>query len=67
MFLNTLDCFSYWVFNKINSGDMEKINVFCGISDSWVFMIVMVSTITFQIIIVEFLGTFADTVQSSLE
>lgn len=46
---------------------MEKVNVFRGMFDSWVFMIVMVSTVTFQIIIVEFLGTFADTVPLSKE
>lgn len=46
---------------------MEKINVFRGMLDSWVFMMVMVSTVAFQIIIVEFLGTFADTVPLSKE
>ncbi|KAI3683009.1 hypothetical protein L1987_83459 [Smallanthus sonchifolius] len=50
------------VFNEINSRDMEKINVVKGIFDSWVFMLVMASTVTFQIIIVELLGTFASTV-----
>ncbi|KAA8520191.1 hypothetical protein F0562_014447 [Nyssa sinensis] len=55
------------VFNEINSRDMEKINVFRGMFDSWVFLMVMVSTISFQVIIVEFLGTFADTVPLSQE
>ncbi|KAL8109624.1 calcium-transporting ATPase 4, plasma membrane-type-like isoform X1 [Apium graveolens] len=55
------------VFNEINSRDMEKINVFRGMFDSWVFMLVMVSTVAFQIIIVEYLGTFADTVPLSKE
>ncbi|KAD5802873.1 hypothetical protein E3N88_14233 [Mikania micrantha] len=53
------------VFNEINSRDMEKINVIEGIFDSWVFMLVMVCTVTFQIIIVELLGTFASTVPLS--
>ncbi|XP_076887913.1 putative calcium-transporting ATPase 11, plasma membrane-type isoform X1 [Bidens hawaiensis] len=53
------------VFNEINSRDMEKINVINGMFDSWVFMIVMVCTVTFQIIIVELLGTFASTVPLS--
>ncbi|KAM0052180.1 putative P-type Ca(2+) transporter [Helianthus debilis subsp. tardiflorus] len=53
------------VFNEINSRDMEKINVAKGMFDSWVFMIVMVCTVTFQIIIVELLGTFASTVPLS--
>ncbi|KAL8098298.1 calcium-transporting ATPase 4, plasma membrane-type-like [Apium graveolens] len=66
--LNTLifNTFVFFqVFNEINSRDMEKINIFRGMFDSWVFMIVMVSTVTFQIIIVEFLGTFAETVPLS--
>lgn len=50
------------MFNEINSRDMERINVFGGIFGSWVFMGVMASTVGFQIIIVEFLGTFAETV-----
>ncbi|KAJ0622988.1 putative P-type Ca(2+) transporter [Helianthus annuus] len=53
------------VFNEINSRDMEKINVAKGMFDSWVFMIVMVCTVTFQVIIVELLGTFASTVPLS--
>ncbi|GMP86719.1 hypothetical protein CsSME_00039394 [Camellia sinensis var. sinensis] len=53
------------VFNEINSRDIEKINVFRGMFNSWVFIAVMVSTVTFQVIIVEFLGTFASTVPLS--
>ncbi|KAL4562010.1 hypothetical protein LXL04_034198 [Taraxacum kok-saghyz] len=53
------------VFNEVNSRDMEKINVLRGIFDSWVFMLVMICTVTFQIIIVELLGTFASTVPLS--
>nr|XP_043609066.1 putative calcium-transporting ATPase 11, plasma membrane-type [Erigeron canadensis] len=53
------------VFNEINSRDMEKINVLKGMLESWVFMLVMVCTVTFQIIIVELLGTFASTVPLS--
>ncbi|XP_038876144.1 calcium-transporting ATPase 4, plasma membrane-type-like isoform X2 [Benincasa hispida] len=69
----TLDTFIFnsfvfcQVFNEINSRDMEKINVFKGIFGSWVFMGVMASTVGFQIIIVEFLGTFAETVGLSLK
>ncbi|OMO90139.1 Cation-transporting P-type ATPase [Corchorus olitorius] len=55
------------VFNEINSRDMEKINVFRGIFSSGLFMMVMVSTVAFQSIIVEFLGTFANTVPLSWE
>ncbi|KAL2923519.1 putative calcium-transporting ATPase 11 plasma membrane-type [Bienertia sinuspersici] len=50
------------VFNEINSRDIEKINVFRGMFSSWIFFGVMVSTVAFQAIIVEFLGTFANTV-----
>ncbi|KAK9158607.1 hypothetical protein Scep_005181 [Stephania cephalantha] len=53
------------VFNEINSREMEKINVFRGMFRSWVFIGVMVATVVFQIIIVEFLGTFASTVPLS--
>ncbi|KAK9283675.1 hypothetical protein L1049_011925 [Liquidambar formosana] len=55
------------VFNEINSRDMQKINVFQGIFHNWIFIAVMVATVTFQIIIVEFLGTFASTVPLSWE
>ncbi|GMH20172.1 hypothetical protein Nepgr_022013 [Nepenthes gracilis] len=53
------------VFNEINSLDIDKINVFRGIFSSWIFVSVMVSTVAFQAIIVEFLGTFASTVPLS--
>ncbi|KAK6945264.1 Cation-transporting P-type ATPase, C-terminal [Dillenia turbinata] len=53
------------VFNEINSRDIDKINVFRGMSDSWIFLGVMVSTVVFQFIIVEYLGTFASTVPLS--
>ncbi|KAK7258196.1 hypothetical protein RIF29_32713 [Crotalaria pallida] len=55
------------VFNEINSRDMEKINVLGGMFSSWVFVLVIISTIGFQAIIVEFLGTFAKTVPLSKE
>nr|XP_043635537.1 putative calcium-transporting ATPase 11, plasma membrane-type [Erigeron canadensis] len=50
------------VFNEINSRDIDKINIFHGMLSSWIFLGVMVSTVVFQVIIVEFLGTFASTV-----
>ncbi|XP_048320910.2 putative calcium-transporting ATPase 11, plasma membrane-type isoform X2 [Ziziphus jujuba] len=55
------------VFNEINSRDIEKINIFRGMFDSWVFLGVMVGTVVFQVIIVEFLGTLASTVPLSWE
>lgn len=53
------------VFNEINSRDVEKINIFRGMFSSWIFIAVMAATVGFQIIIVEFLGTFASTVPLS--
>ncbi|XP_068662451.1 putative calcium-transporting ATPase 11, plasma membrane-type [Aristolochia californica] len=53
------------IFNEINSRDMDKINVFRGIFSSSIFIAVMVSTVTLQVIIVQFLGTFANTVPLS--
>jgi Ca2+-transporting ATPase len=50
------------VFNEINSRDMEKINIFKGMFDSWIFLLIIFATIAFQVIIVEFLGAFASTV-----
>lgn len=54
-------CVFLQVFNEISSRDMEKINVFKGILDNYVFVAVLSCTALFQIIIVEFLGTFAST------
>ncbi|KAK1317042.1 putative calcium-transporting ATPase 4, plasma membrane-type [Acorus calamus] len=53
------------VFNEINSRDIEKINVLRGILNSWLFTAVLSITVVFQVIIVEFLGTFASTVHLS--
>lgn len=44
---------------------MEKINVFRGMFNSYTFMMVMICTVVFQIVIIEFLGTFAQTVPLS--
>ncbi|XP_059462207.1 calcium-transporting ATPase 4, plasma membrane-type-like [Corylus avellana] len=66
--LNTLIFNSFvfcQVFNEINSRDIEKINVLRGIFNSWIFLGIMVGTVTFQVIIVEFLGNFASTVPLS--
>ncbi|GAY63598.1 hypothetical protein CUMW_226900 [Citrus unshiu] len=53
------------VFNEINSREIEKINVFKGMFDSWMFVGILVLTVAFQIIIIEFLGAFASTVPLS--
>ncbi|XP_039800415.1 probable calcium-transporting ATPase 6, plasma membrane-type isoform X3 [Panicum virgatum] len=55
------------VFNEINSREMEKINVFRGIFKNWIFISISTATVLFQVIIVEFLGTFANTVPLSWE
>ncbi|KAK4782082.1 hypothetical protein SAY86_016184 [Trapa natans] len=54
------------VFNEISSREMEKINVFKGILKNYVFAAVLSCTVLFQIIIIEFLGTFANTYPLSL-
>ena len=46
---------------------MEKINVFRGILKNWIFISILTATVLFQVIIVEFLGTFANTVPLSWE
>ncbi|KAL2320723.1 hypothetical protein Fmac_029692 [Flemingia macrophylla] len=50
------------VFNEINSRDIEKLNIFRGMFDSWIFLLIILATVAFQVLIVEFLGTFASTV-----
>ncbi|KAK7283255.1 hypothetical protein RIF29_12657 [Crotalaria pallida] len=70
LILNTLIFNSFvfcQVFNEISSRDMEKINVFEGILKNYVFVAVLSCTIIFQIIIIEFLGTFASTSPLSLK
>lgn len=49
------------IFNEISSREMEKIDVFEGILDNEVFVAVVGATIFSQIIIIEYLGTFAST------
>ncbi|KAL8170276.1 hypothetical protein V2J09_022080 [Rumex salicifolius] len=64
LILNTLIFNSFvfcQVFNEISSREMEKINVFKGILKNYVFVTVLACTVVFQIIIIEFLGTFANT------
>ncbi|CAI9777178.1 unnamed protein product [Fraxinus pennsylvanica] len=64
LILNTLIFNSFvfcQVFNEISSRDMDKINVFEGILENYIFVLVLSCTALFQIIIVEFLGTFANT------
>ncbi|XP_010942801.1 calcium-transporting ATPase 10, plasma membrane-type isoform X1 [Elaeis guineensis] len=62
--LNTLIFNSFvfcQVFNEISSRDMEKIDVFHGMLENYVFVAVITSTIIFQFVIVQFLGDFAST------
>ncbi|KAK4260166.1 hypothetical protein QN277_003316 [Acacia crassicarpa] len=62
--LNTLIFNSFvfcQVFNEISSREMEEIDVFKGIWDNHVFVGVISVTVLFQIIIVEYLGTYANT------
>ncbi|XP_042428226.1 probable calcium-transporting ATPase 8, plasma membrane-type isoform X1 [Zingiber officinale] len=63
--LNTF-IFNTFVFcqvcNEINSREMERINVLRGIFRNWIFLTIVASTVIFQVIIIEFLGTYARTV-----
>uniref|UniRef100_A0A5B6ZZF1 Calcium-transporting ATPase n=1 Tax=Davidia involucrata TaxID=16924 RepID=A0A5B6ZZF1_DAVIN len=64
LILNTLIFNSFvfcQVFNEISSREMEKIDVLEGILDNYVFVCVLGCTAFFQIIIIEYLGTFANT------
>lgn len=66
--LNTLIFNSFvfcQVFNEISSREMEGLNVFHGILSNWVFMAVMSFTVVFQVILIEFLGSFASTIPLS--
>ncbi|KZV54536.1 calcium-transporting ATPase 1, chloroplastic [Dorcoceras hygrometricum] len=68
--LNTLIFNSFvfcQVFNEISSREMEEVNVFKGILNNYVFVGVLSCTVLFQIIIVEFLGTFANTYPLTLQ
>uniref|UniRef100_A0A9I9CRZ4 Calcium-transporting ATPase n=1 Tax=Cucumis melo TaxID=3656 RepID=A0A9I9CRZ4_CUCME len=69
LILNTLIFNSFvfcQIFNEISSREMDKIDVFKGILDNYVFVAVLGSTVMFQIIIIEFLGTFASTTPLSM-
>ncbi|KAK4841100.1 hypothetical protein QYF36_025826 [Acer negundo] len=69
LILNTLIFNSFvfcQIFNEISSREMEEINVFRGILDNYVFVVVLGVTVLFQIIIIEFLGTFANTAPLTL-
>ncbi|KAI7742735.1 hypothetical protein M8C21_009355, partial [Ambrosia artemisiifolia] len=64
LILNTLIFNSFvfcQLFNEINSREMEKVNVLSGIWKNNVFVSVLSATVVFQVIIIEFLGTFAST------
>ncbi|CAM0151384.1 unnamed protein product [Urochloa decumbens] len=67
-FINTLIFNSFvfcQVFNEINSREMQKINVFRGMFSNWIFIGIIAVTVAFQVVIIEFLGTFASTVPLS--
>ncbi|KAI3760962.1 hypothetical protein L1987_51366 [Smallanthus sonchifolius] len=64
LILNTLIFNSFvfcQLFNEVNSREMEKEDVLDGIWKNKVFVSVIAATVIFQVIIVEYLGTFANT------
>lgn len=54
------------VFNEISSREMEKVDVVHGILQNYIFVGVVMSTVIFQVIIVQFLGDFANTAPLTL-
>eukprot|EP00268_Persea_americana_P044064 TRINITY_DN4451_c0_g1_i1.p1 TRINITY_DN4451_c0_g1~~TRINITY_DN4451_c0_g1_i1.p1 ORF type:complete len:339 (-),score=58.52 TRINITY_DN4451_c0_g1_i1:427-1443(-) len=69
LILNTLIFNSFvfcQVFNEVSSREMEKINVFKGMLKNYLFVGVLTTTVLFQIIIIEFLGDFANTAPLTL-
>ncbi|KAJ6809250.1 calcium-transporting ATPase 1, plasma membrane-type-like [Iris pallida] len=67
--LNTLIFNSFvfcQVFNEISSREMEKIDVFRGMLQNYVFVAVLATTVIFQILIVQYLGEFANTTPLTL-
>ncbi|KAM7275482.1 hypothetical protein ACFE04_017348 [Oxalis oulophora] len=50
------------VSNELTSLDIEKINIFHRMFDSWIFVCVVISTVACQVAIVEFAGSLAGTV-----
>ncbi|KAL8188526.1 hypothetical protein R6Q57_029814 [Mikania cordata] len=64
LILNTLIFNSFvfcQLFNEVNSREMEKEDVLDGIWKNKVFVSVIAATVIFQVVIVECLGTFANT------
>lgn len=64
LILNTLIFNSFvfcQLFNEVNSREMEKEDVLDGILKNKVFVSVIAATVISQVIIVEYLGTFANT------
>lgn len=69
LILNTLIFNSFvfcQVFNEISSREMEKINVFAGILNNCIFVSVLTATALFQVVIIEYLGAFANTTPLTL-
>ncbi|PWZ28724.1 Calcium-transporting ATPase 10, plasma membrane-type [Zea mays] len=67
--LNTIifNCFVFCqVFNEVSSREMERVNVLRGILDNNVFAMVLGSTVVFQFVIVQCLGSFANTTPLSV-
>ncbi|KAJ7534406.1 hypothetical protein O6H91_13G093000 [Diphasiastrum complanatum] len=55
------------VFNEVNAREMEKLNVFRHTFNNWIFVLVVLFTVVFQVILVEFLGKLANTTPLNLQ
>jgi cytochrome c biogenesis protein CcdA len=58
---------SLQVFNEVNAREMEKFNVFRHTLNNKIFLIILGFTIVFQVLMVQFLGKFANTVPLNKE
>jgi cytochrome c biogenesis protein CcdA len=58
---------SLQVFNEVNAREMEKFNVFRHTFNNKIFLFILGFTIVFQVIMVQFLGKFANTVPLNKE
>lgn len=58
---------SLQVFNEVNAREMEKFNVFRHTLNNKIFLFILGFTIVFQVLMVQFLGKFANTVPLNKE
>ncbi|KAJ7554708.1 hypothetical protein O6H91_05G005800 [Diphasiastrum complanatum] len=55
------------IFNEFNAREMDKVNVFHNLFGNWLFLFVVVFTLTVQVILVESLGKLANSIPLNRE